>query len=555
MPVFVELVSDAFEEVLTSQSNQRRTLSGRSARAGNRVARRPTRGLEIKEDTYAAIKVILSDGTELPLVDSSSPDGISPNGYSNFILQSVSEARMEKHQIVETFGDTYIFFFGENPRFLDVQAVIVNSNDFNWEAEWWENYDQNFRGTKCVEKGGRLYLFYDDNIVEGYMVMSQAVKVSEQPHLIQMNFRLFLTNYRNVSFIGDPNFALHESSFVTDGADVTSGQLGTPRDQATSDASGDRGDVLALAASRGSFATAPRLSDLLRDASRTGAISPDAAVLLRQAGTTLPLGRSLPTRSLIADNLDEYVGLGPNQVAQGDVLVPAGSSGSAQSLLSPAARSQLEVDDLHQATVQQLSAQGAEMDTPANFTSLGLMPNFDPNSKTPATFRPQQKVAFGFDAGAGTVRDNPVDSTSGFRQNPLGAIFGGSVTVDRSTDNRFTQGAGDAKYGFKSDFAAGPGFGRAGFGDFGGPGFGSGQGATGDPGFKDPSLFTFAGVAQNPAAYNRFRKPAPDQSTFGAGAGIGSSSSGLSGGAAVRIGGKLSAFALVSVPGTLKRVF
>src|SRR5688572_3607223 len=167
MAIFIELVTDAFEEVLNNQT-ARRSLSGQSSRAGNRVARRPTRGLEIKEDTYAAIKVILSDGGELQLVDSSSRDGGS-SGYSNFILQSVTEVRMEKHQIVETFGAAYIYFFGENPRFLDVQAHIINSHDFNWEAEWWENYEQNFRGTRLVEKGGRLYMFYDDNIVEGYM--------------------------------------------------------------------------------------------------------------------------------------------------------------------------------------------------------------------------------------------------------------------------------------------------------------------------------------------------------------------------------------------------
>jgi hypothetical protein len=47
-------------------------------------------------------------------------------------------------------------------------------------------------------------------------------------------------------------------------------------------------------------------------------------------------------------------------------------------------------------------------------------------------------------------------------------------------------------------------------------------------------------------------RPAPDQSAFGEGRGLGSGSAGLSGGATVRVLGKPSAFSLVSVSGTLQ---
>lgn len=553
MPIFIELTSDAFEEVLTNQASAKRTLTGRSSRAGNRIARRPTRGLEIKEDTYAALKVILADGSELPLLDSSSPSGQSESGYTNFILQNVTEARMEKHQIVETFGASYIFFFGENPRFLDVQAVLINSNDFNWEAEWWENYNENLRGTKLVEKGGRLYMFYDDNIVEGYMLMCQAVKSSDQPHLIQMSFRLFLTNYRNISFIGSAQFPVHESAVSIESPDVPNSLLGPSRDQATLDAAPDRGSLLTQAVSNGAFSTAPRLSELLRDASRTGSVSPDVQSSLNRLGVAIPTGRSTPLRSNIADNLDEFVGMGINQVAQGNILVPSSSSGGAQSLMSPASRAQLETGDLHQETINQLSAHGADVNNPQALSDLGIMPNFESDARAPATFTPKEKEAFGFGTGGESTSDNTVDSTSSFRQDPLGAVFGGSASFDRAGDNRFTEGVGDAKYGFHSDFAMGrPGFGEVGFGDLGGPGFGSGHGSSGDPGFKDPSQFSFVGVTKNKAAFNKFRKPKKDQTTFGKGAGIGAGSAGLSGGASVKIGGKPSAFSLTSVGGSLK---
>jgi len=156
---FITLQTDAFAKTFNNElQSSANTLS-----AGVTRARRPLRGLEIKNDSYGAIKLVQSNGKELPLYDGGSKGGTTTQ-YTNFILQSVREARMEKHQIVETFGESYIFFFGESPRFLDVTAVLVNSFDFNWEAEWWQNYDKYLRGSKSVEMGARTYLFYEDNV-------------------------------------------------------------------------------------------------------------------------------------------------------------------------------------------------------------------------------------------------------------------------------------------------------------------------------------------------------------------------------------------------------
>lgn len=205
MAVFVELTTDAF----ANNFNKSSAAAQAARRAGTSQARRPLRGLEVKDDTYAILKVVQSDGTEIPLLDSGSFSGTSTS-YTNFILQSVEEARMEKHQIIETFGEPYIFFFGESPRFLDVTAILVDSMDFNWYAEFWENYNRYLRGTKSVEMGARTYLFYDDNIVEGYMLMARARKTSELPLQAQLSFRLYLTNYSNITITGgasaDPRF-------------------------------------------------------------------------------------------------------------------------------------------------------------------------------------------------------------------------------------------------------------------------------------------------------------------------------------------------------------
>lgn len=222
MAVFVELVTDAFEEVFREQSHAHQNGGQRSSgRAGKSIVRRPVRGIEIKDDTYAYLKVVMLNGIELPLLDSSSSTGTNAKGYTNFILQSVSEQRMEKHQIVETFGDSYVFFFGETPRFLQCQAILINTHDFNWQAEWWYNYENYLRGTKLVELGARCYMFWDDNVVEGFILMAQADTVADQPYLVNLSFRFFVTKYENISLHSVEQFPVRSSVQLPPGVELT----------------------------------------------------------------------------------------------------------------------------------------------------------------------------------------------------------------------------------------------------------------------------------------------------------------------------------------------
>jgi len=126
--------------------------------------------------------------------------------YTNFFVQQISEERHEKQQVVDTFGDSFIFFFGEAPRMLRVSGLLLNTADFNWRNEWWANYERYFRGTKLVELGARLYLIYDDRIIEGYMTGAQANDNSQQKEVIQFSFSMFVTGSTDISALGDPRF-------------------------------------------------------------------------------------------------------------------------------------------------------------------------------------------------------------------------------------------------------------------------------------------------------------------------------------------------------------
>lgn len=199
MAVFLSTTTDAFEQ----------TRDKAKTRSSYANVRRPLRGIQVKPNTYASIRVRTAGGKSIDLFDSSSNRtskanpliGVSDN-YANFIIQGIRESRAEKQQIIETFGEDYVFFFGERPRFLDVTGVLVNTRDFNWKSEFWTNYDQFLRGTRLVEQNARLYFYFDDIVVEGYMLAANTAADSGQPHMMPFQFQLYVTNYAILSSVG-----------------------------------------------------------------------------------------------------------------------------------------------------------------------------------------------------------------------------------------------------------------------------------------------------------------------------------------------------------------
>jgi hypothetical protein len=191
--VFVAVSTDAFSEVRDKARTKQPQIN----------VRRPLRGIQIKADTYSVIRVLTASGAEIPLFDSSSPsfDAETRIGksayYSNFIIQEVAEARAEKQQIIETFGEDYVYFFGERPRFLTVRGVLLNTQDFNWKSEFWENYERHLRGTRLVEQNARAYLYFDDVVVEGYFM--------------PFSFTLFISNYSILSTVGSVVFGASDT--------------------------------------------------------------------------------------------------------------------------------------------------------------------------------------------------------------------------------------------------------------------------------------------------------------------------------------------------------
>lgn len=210
MAVFVQIEPDAFNKVFSAVTEVQKTddvgeLENQKLGLYHHV-RRPVRGIQIKNDTYATIQVRRSNGIAIPLFDAGSRTNTGKGiRNSNFIIQSISEQRAEKQQVILTFGEPYIFFFGEQPRMITVSGVLLNTEDFNWRAEWWANYEQFLRGTQCVRQRTRAYLSWDDIVVEGYITQANSAEDASNQNLVQFQFQMFLTNYQNISDIGGIN--------------------------------------------------------------------------------------------------------------------------------------------------------------------------------------------------------------------------------------------------------------------------------------------------------------------------------------------------------------
>ena len=321
MTVFIEASTEPFAAEREDMRSDYRTDF-----ANNANVRRPTRGFVMKENTYAIIRVMGADGNFIPVLDAAGEQILLEDGkayttfYSNFFIQTVSEQRQEKQQIVDTFGDSYIFFFGESPRFVQVQGMLLNTADFNWRAEFWDNYEKYFRGTKLVERGARLYLIYDDIIIEGYLVAANAQETAENRTIISFGFQMFVTGYSNISTIGDPHVPGYDEEMYR-GVNEDAGVYQEGVDQYQSSSSADRAlaDEAILGASRtegGESGSGRLMNDSLRDGTAsagdpaTSSFQQRAAAAVGGADELRFVPAPTTGEGFFFQNIDEFVARG-----------------------------------------------------------------------------------------------------------------------------------------------------------------------------------------------------------------------------------------------------
>jgi len=116
--------------------------------------------------------------------------------YSKFILESVQEAHSERQQIVETFGDFYVFMYGERPPIYNFGGTLINSRNANWVADFMLMYERYLRGTRCTEHKARALLTYGGRQVEGYIINTSNQTAASTQEGVSFSFQMIITARR-----------------------------------------------------------------------------------------------------------------------------------------------------------------------------------------------------------------------------------------------------------------------------------------------------------------------------------------------------------------------
>lgn len=131
------------------------------------------RSIATKKDQEATIRLIAN--TKAFSQTGAKPGGSTPlkniiPPYTKFFLESVSEDRAEKAQIVETFGSFIAFFFGARPEVYQFGGRLLNAQNHDWKNDFQEAYEYFLRGTKCVAHDATVMMQYDDVLVQGFLM-------------------------------------------------------------------------------------------------------------------------------------------------------------------------------------------------------------------------------------------------------------------------------------------------------------------------------------------------------------------------------------------------
>jgi len=119
--------------------------------------------------------------------------------FTDFILTSAHISAAEKSQIVETFGESYFYFFGKHAQVLRCEAVLINTADYPWFYEWVYNFDNVLRGSQLMSMKARAYLSIGLDVYEGYFANYEILRTAADEYKVPLSFTFYVTNVTHVA--------------------------------------------------------------------------------------------------------------------------------------------------------------------------------------------------------------------------------------------------------------------------------------------------------------------------------------------------------------------
>lgn len=165
-----------------------------SGEESQKHVRRPLNGLRPNKNYYATIM---------------SPNGMLNSSYldskkltnfnNNFLIQSMTFSRDEKMQVIETFGENYVYFFGNRNPVASFRGMLLNSQTFEWFAEFDTNYVNSFRGTRSAARNKEVSITVDGVIYYGHIHNVSYDLNSEQPSSLGVSFNMQVARVQHLT--------------------------------------------------------------------------------------------------------------------------------------------------------------------------------------------------------------------------------------------------------------------------------------------------------------------------------------------------------------------
>lgn len=111
---------------------------------------------------------------------------------NHFLLQGVQEGRAEKHALVPTFADSYIYLFGSQARIYNYSGTLIDTVGLDWLNQWRQGYDAFFRGTKLARSRARVFLIHEDVVREGIILQDGISYTVDGMGTANVSFSLYV---------------------------------------------------------------------------------------------------------------------------------------------------------------------------------------------------------------------------------------------------------------------------------------------------------------------------------------------------------------------------
>ena len=143
---------------------------------------------------------------------------------NKFLLQSVTKPRMERFQIVETFREARLYFFGQRTKVYAITGQLLEGLDLNadegdfetrdqyrWATSLQTLYDTSLRGSQLATSGNIATLIFEKALMTGYPLQLQTTRTAESPFLtqFQMTWAIF-----NEVFLDDYSSDLGPADYI-----------------------------------------------------------------------------------------------------------------------------------------------------------------------------------------------------------------------------------------------------------------------------------------------------------------------------------------------------